>query len=408
MSIQENVGIEMRYKAYASGAIVPTVDELPGTSGGQMLRRLTSSGGLRRGSFVSAERRTDRQVADMRLQGRRGELEIATELSPKTYQDFFEALLRGTWAASITRSNTEFTSCAADNAASTFTVAASTWVLQGFRVGDTIRFSNMSATANNAQNFVITALSGVTATVFPAPTTQSADTSFSVVRVGRKLIAPTSAPTARKFAFERYHDTNDFSELFTEARIVRAALQANTEGAVTANFTAMARDVKLYETSAAPYFTSPAAAENQPLLSGPTGLVMLGGTRKAVVTGASINIDIGGDAPNVVGSTLVADIFTGTLAITGSVTLLKEDAVDYASFANELDSSLLLRMEGNSSVNAPFVSIYLPRIKFSEADVPDAGQQGGATITLPFQALLPTSTTTVDNSSIVIQDSESA
>ena len=101
--IAEGSGVSLRYKFYASGAMAaaaeadPATD--PGATGGHVLRYTQSSLNLRANATTSAEILPSRQVRSNRRTSRRVEGSISGELSPGTYFDFFEAVLRGTRAA---------------------------------------------------------------------------------------------------------------------------------------------------------------------------------------------------------------------------------------------------------------------------------------------------------------------
>jgi len=103
MPIAEGSGVSLRYKAYASGAMAaaaeadPATD--PGATGGQVLRFTQSSLNLRANSTTSAEILPSRQVRSNRRTSRRVEGSISGELSPATYFDLFEAVLRGSRSA---------------------------------------------------------------------------------------------------------------------------------------------------------------------------------------------------------------------------------------------------------------------------------------------------------------------
>lgn len=86
--------------------------------------------------------------------------------------------------SNLAKSQTLFTSVAADSSESTFTVGASSWLSGGFAVGDVIVFSSLSESKNNDTPFRITALSGSKAYVSPSPTDMTADTAFTVTRYG--------------------------------------------------------------------------------------------------------------------------------------------------------------------------------------------------------------------------------
>ena len=95
MPLAEGVQGTIVYKAYASGVIAATTEDLaPGSSDGQTLRRVSSTLNLAKNTYTSAAIRSDRQIADVRHGARHVQGDIAGELSPATYFDFFEAVLQ--------------------------------------------------------------------------------------------------------------------------------------------------------------------------------------------------------------------------------------------------------------------------------------------------------------------------
>lgn len=408
-----NVAMRLSYKAHSSAVITPGVEPTfssdPGATGGQQLRRVSSSLNLKKSTFKSAEVRTDQQIYDFRHGGKHVEGEIAGELSPKTYQDFMAALLRGSWSASISKSNSDFTSMAATASSSKFTVGGSTWAAQNFRVGDVIRFTNLSTAAYNNKNYLIIGLSGVDATVSPAPTADmGADTAFTVATTGRKLIAPTSSLVASKWAFEHYYSDIDLADLFTECRIGSMKLSMPAEGIATTSFGVMGRNMTPYDTGTSPFFTGPpTVATTTTLLTSIGGQLSVGGTLQGIITGMDLSIDIGLTAPNVAFSPLVAEIFSGSLDVTGTMTALFNDSTLVSGFINETEFEVALMLASSNADAADYISIFMPRVKLGGADRANAGQ-AGIPITLPFQALLKGSATGYDNTTISIGDSQSA
>ncbi|MBY9039497.1 hypothetical protein K7461_29405, partial [Pseudomonas fluorescens] len=171
----------------------------------------------------------------------------------------FGAVLRATAAVAVTGSPTDFTSVAADNATSKFTFAAGDPVAKGFRVGSIMRFTNLSDPDNNAKNFLILAFGGTSnrqLTVFPAPDTMTADTSFTVAEVGQSVFMPSSNHVSRKFAIEHYFADIDIARLFTEVRFDGFNLNLPATGISTIDFTGMGRDMEVYSGAAAPFFTA--------------------------------------------------------------------------------------------------------------------------------------------------------
>lgn len=408
MPLQENVAVRLAYKAHTATAMNPNTQLVPasdpGASGGQELRRVSSTLQLVKESYQSAEIRTDRQVSDMRHGKRSVAGEITGELSLATYFPLLEAAFRATKVATFSKSNSDFTSVAADNATSKFTVAASTWAAQGFRVGDVIRFTNLSAAGNNAQNYLITALLGVDATVTPAPTTMSADTSFTVDRIGTKIAIPVSSHVKRLFAFEHFHQDSDITQLFTECRITGAKLGLPATGMNTISIGVMGRDQAILSGGSSPFFTAPTAVGTDGITAAVNGRVVHQGATVGIITGVEINLEMAAEAPAVVGQNFVPEIFLGRSVVTGQLTVLFQDSTFLDAFSNETEVEVFLLLTTTSAANSPFLAIGLPRVKFTAANLPLQGE-GSLPVTLPFQALLKPATTGYDNTTMTLIDS---
>lgn len=390
MSLAEGVSARVAYKAYATGVISsnsqPDSYSDPAASGGQILRRVSSSLKLAKETYQSNEIRSDRQIADFRHGIKRATGGISGEFSPATYWDFLEAAMRGTDAAGVSGSNTDFTSATFDATASTVVFAGGDAHSVGFRIGSIIQFA--STTSNNSTNFLITSMSGNGRTlgIYPAPTTEGADSSFTVAEVGRTLYMPSSGFVSRKFAIEHYFEDIDLTRLFTECRLEGFNLQLPATGLATIDFSVMGRDMEVYTDSNSPFFTSPTAAGTDGIFAAVNGVLIVGGSRVGVVTGLNIQAALGASSNAVVGQNYVPEVFLGRLNVTGQMTAMLEDGVLLADFKNETEISILAYLTTTSAVDSPAASIYLPRVKFGDADVPLQGEQGQS-ISLPFQAL---------------------
>lgn len=404
------VAMQLVYKAYADATITPgtepvaTVD--PAVSGGRYLRRVGSTLSPVKATFRANEIQSHQQITDFRHGAKKVAGEISTELSPLSYQDFFASVVRGTWASGTSKTQADITSLAADSGTSKLTVGGSTWAAQGFKVGDVIRCSSFSSD-NNGINFTITALSGVDATVNPAPTTAGADTSVTVTVVGRKVFAPESSPVKTKYAFEQYYSDLDLSHLYTECRITEAKVNVPASGVITASFGVMGRNMETYATGSSPFFTAPSAATSSTLLASFGGAIIVGGTALAVVTSAELNISNGASTIDAAFEELPVEIFTGSLEVTGSLTVLFEDNTLLTNFLDETEAEVIITLTTADSTTADFISFFMPRVKFTSANFANSGQQG-VPVTLGFTALKKATTTGYDATTIVIQDSLSA
>jgi hypothetical protein len=414
-AIANTVAKRLTYKAYSTASITPGTEadysSDPGATGGQVLRYTGTNMNLQKGIFKSAERRQDRQRVDLRHGGRKAPIQIDGELSCLTYQDLIAAVLRGSWAAGSSKTESDFTSLAASASSSNLTLGSSDWITLGYKIGDVVRASGSGvATANKNVNFQLLAFtnSNTKATVYPAPTDMSAVTSSVTLAVtGRKIFPPATSPTTRKFLFESYHADIDLALLHTEARLGGFKFSIPNEGMVTAQFSGLARNQKDLATGVSPFFSSPTAETTTAVLNSVGGQLLLAGSVQAILTSAELSIEIGATGQNVVFNPLMPEIFTGDLDVTGSLTALFADDTFVDGFDAETEFELALMLTTNSLGTGDFISAFMPRVKLTGADIRDAGEQG-IPITVPFQALKKTTTSGYDAATIVLQDSLSA
>jgi hypothetical protein len=393
MPLAEGVSGRIAYKFYTDQKITPGIPAIsatdPGPTGGQILRRVASTLAFTKDTYQSNEIRSDYQIADFRHGVRRVAGNVSGELSPLTYFELFEASFRSNWTDPVTSSNTVLTSMTADHTASTLVFGGGDPVVAGLKPGMGIKFTGLTATANNGTTFVITGFSGTsnrTVAVLPAPTTAASESTFTLSSTGSSLIIPSSNFTRRKVAFEIYNSDVDIARLYTECRIGGFNLQMPATGMSTIEFSMTGRDMELYETSAAPFFTAPAAASTTKLLAAVNGLLRISGQTVAVITAMNIQNAITLTGDPVVGSNIVPEIFAGRNVITGQMTAFFQDAVLLNDFKNETEIDVLAYLTTSSTPGAPAMSFYLPRVKLGGADVATTGEQGQM-ITIPYQAL---------------------
>lgn len=394
MPLAENVSARVTIKPYATGAITSNVQPVssvdPGASGGQILRRVTSTIKLAKDTYTSNEINSHRQVSDFRHGVKRATGGIvAGEFSPGTYWDLFEASLRCTAAAAVTASETDFTSVSADSSGSTFTFSAGNPHTKGFRVGSIVRFTNLSDANNNATNFLIVAMGGTNTrqwTVYPAPETMTADSGFTVAEIGQSAFMPASGFVSRKFAIEHYFSDIDIARLFTEVRVGGFNLQMPATGLSTIDFTGMGRDMEVYTGASAPFFTGPAEETSTGLNASVNGVIYFHGTRVGVCTGLNVQGDLKASSDAVVGQNYVPEVFLSKLNVTGQATIMLEDATFINYHKDETEVSLVAMLTSNNSATSPASSVFLPRIKLGDADAPLQGD-AGVIQTCPFQAL---------------------
>lgn len=411
MTIAEGVSARLAYKFYPDGIInansEPDIAVLPGKAGGQILRRVSSGLKFGKDTYQSGEVRSDKQIADFRHGTRRvSGSGVSGELSPLTYADFFEAAFRGTWEAELTLTELQLTSVAADKDDGTLTFGGGDPVALGLRVGHIGQLTNASDIDNNAKNFVITGFSGPnnrTVHVFPPPDDMVADTDFELVTVGKRLAVPSSGHVSRKCAVEVYNEDIDVARLYTETRVSGFTLQLPASGMSTIEFPMMGRNMHLLQDGVAPYFDAPAAETETGIFAAVNGLIQVNGVAVGVITGINVQLDMSPSADPVVGQNVVPEIFLGRANVTGQITAFFQDGTLINAFVDEDEISLLVYLTTESAPNSPAFTLYLPRIKLSDADTQTSGE-GGQSITLPFQGLKSSGAPGVDATTIQIVD----
>lgn len=391
MPIAENFAERLTYKIYTATAITPGSEPVPatdpGASGGQTLRHVSQTLSLTRDAFQSNEKRTDRQAPMSRLGTRRAPGQITGLLSPLTYKDPMAAVLRGTWAAGVTLTETDLTSIAADNGASTITAGGGDPVALGLKVGDQISFTDLSEANNNSVYFTILSFGGTsnrTMTVYPAPTTMSADSAFTLVSA-QSLIIPASSHVSRLFAFEVYNSEIDIHRLFTECRLGAMNLSLPPNDNAQIDFSVLGRNRVIASGASSPFFTAPGAITTTDICAAVDGLLRVDGTNQGVVTALTIAAALNPQGPSVVGTNLVPEIFLGNAQVTGEFSVFLQDStfLDYLDAESEVELLTLLPTGNAQSTHR--LSVYLPRIKVLTNDEQDDGS-GGKIVRCSFAA----------------------
>ncbi|MCE2942955.1 MAG: hypothetical protein LW922_14750, partial [Gemmatimonadetes bacterium] len=123
----------------------------------------------------------------------------------------------------------------------------------------------------------------------------------------------------------------------------------------------------------------------------------------AVVTGGSLQIGAALGTQDVIGSTVTPDIYPAPVVVTGELSILVQDEVEWNRFSLETEFAIWLKLNASTDPLAPFLSFYMSRCKYSGRNA--APQNGSIVQTLPFQALLPASATGTEQTTILVQDS---
>lgn len=388
---------------------------IAGPTAAQYLRRVTSSIDLTKASYASNEILTSHQVRDFRHGVRTVSGSLNGELSPGAYPLLIGSTLRRDFAnGATTGALTNIT--AAAGPPGTFTRATGSFLTDGFKVNDVVRWTGWvtgGSTANNARNYRITALTATVMTVGTATTgavgqpeavvAQVAGDSVTCTVFGKKTFVPQTGHTNTAFTIEHWFPDVPSSEVFVGCKPGSLGLNLPPTGLSTINVGVTGMNMV---TNASQYFTTPTAMSAGAILASANGVLRVQGVDIAIVTGLSINVSANLSTEAVVGSNFTPDVFRGKVMVTGQFTALFDSATLRDFFVNETEISIAFLATGSNAINADFINIVLPRIKVGSAGKSDG--ERALVGTYSFQALENTAGGAGVNSeatTISIQDS---
>jgi hypothetical protein len=388
----------MPYQSQSNGSIAFKVQSAFGSiasgSGGTLLRTAGGPGGrITKVAYESDEVRND----GMRGRGRHGSRRTGgmytCEVSIDMCDAIYEAVFRGTWESSLTI--TEATSGGpTEITTTTSTIVGNTgsWITVGLRVGDIIRLTDHATAGNNNRNLRITGLTATVITVAETLTLNAvADTAFTVTRPGQKLINPAAGSLVKRyFTIDEYDADLDMVETFQDCVFTSLRFQMQPNGMVKVDIAWTGSGVM-----------TTASAGSAPTLTSPTGgtglslacvdaVVRMGSGDFVDLTSWDLMIDIGGVAPDVIAAVTAPDIFTGQMAVSMNLTMLRKDFVFLTGFLAETPYSLHAVMVENESEPKDFLSLFVPNFTLGSHDKSPLSKEAGArtnTIAVP-QALV--------------------
>ncbi|MDI6742660.1 MAG: phage tail tube protein [Smithella sp.] len=361
----------------------------------QYLRQETSGLNLTKETYQSIEKRPDMQIGDMRHGVRSVGGTIAGDLSPGTYRRLMAAILRQEWQTPATTGTLiNITAAVVSGASGTFTRATTNYITDGFKVGDVIRWSGWAspATANNAHNFMITAL---TATVMTGimldgvpVVAKAAGDSVTATVVGKKTWTPITGHTEQYFSIEHNYPDVDLSELFVDCKVSALAIKLPASGMAKIDVEIMGLDMIPKDSAEAPYFTAVLAASTSGVLAAVNGALYIQGNKVALLTGLDFDVAGGQTSEPVVGSNIKPDLFDGRVIVKGTMSVFFENATFRDYFVNETEVSINCAFTTSNLPNADFLAFSMSRVKVGGASKGDG--EKGIPQSMPFVALFNT------------------
>lgn len=357
----------------------------PGATAATTLRFTPSAGlNLKTATIRSNEQRSDA----LQTMGRNGSRMVdgtyGAEVSLASHDSIYEAVVRGTWEAALVITEVTAGLTSITTTATTIVAAAGSWLTAGLRIGDVIRLTGHSTPANNGVNLRIRALTATVITLHgtaPLVLDASADVTFTITR-GKKLRNPAT-PTKRTFYIEQNNVDIDSSQLFGGCRFTGFKLTGTPDGVAALEFTVLGASSENVTGAAAPYFTSATTFNTVPLVFA-DARISVGGVDIAIATAFELTYAINAATQPVVGSVTSPDVFDNDATLAGSFSLIREDFDNLNAFINETEFELHILLTEPESEPKDYVSVYVPRIKFTGIDAP-LGGDGAMIESAPFQ-----------------------
>ena len=398
MATASGINKVVSYKKETSFGTLPSP-----TTGGQTLRRVSSTFNLTKETYQSEEIRTDYQLVDFRHGVRAVEGSISGELSAGTYADFLASALARNWTAA-TPSALGSTTIASVGGTYTITRTTGSWLTDTVRVGNVIRLTGF-ATANNNVNLLVIALTATVVTVVALngiKLTNETVASGGTYQVrGKTTYAPTTGHTDDSYTFEEWYADIGQSEVTVGNKVNTVGIALPATGLTTVDLSFMGQDLK--QRGVSQFFTSPSAQNSNGIFAAVNGALIVNGAPVALVTGANFNINRNMTSEAVVGSNIKPEIYEGRIIVDGDFTTLYQDGTFAGYFDNETEISLVVALTANSLPNSEFMTFTIPRLKLS-TDTKDDGEKGIVSSN-SFQALKGFGANGFEATTLMIQDS---
>jgi hypothetical protein len=303
-----------------------------------------------------------------------------TELSVGPADPIFEAVLGGTKTAALNFSNTDWgnatIAAAADPTMKTITFASGTIIVDGVSAGTFVKLGGSFAAGNKAKWIPVIE---ATATILTVPASYL-PTSEGPIAAYTVAVAPFIATPAQyldsAWSVEEQMTNPDIliSKYGTGLRFNSLNFSVDPKAYVKLGFGLQGRDLtQLNSTStpAYPAMTSPVFIESDSLILLDGG-IYVNGKRRTDLTSFKLGISATASTTDVIGSNVSPDISLGQFGFTGDFTGVVGDGVDFASFSDEDDISVMFHCKEKNS--EAFVGIYLGYASFGGYATPMGGE----------------------------------
>jgi len=341
-------------------------------SGGKQARRTSSVFSSDYDTYASNEIVSHHQSTGSAYGLRKASGKLDGELSAGTYADLFASFLERDFATSVNSGALTIT-YGGSAGAWTAVRASGSFLTDGFKVGMVIRASSGSVTGNNSRNFYVTSVVALTITfkaLDGATVTSGSSTTTTLTVTNKYTYAPTTGHTSDYYTFEEYYSDLTKSETFTDCVVGGIAISLPATGNATVSFTIEALDRTMGNSQV---LTSPTLTTTA-IMAAINGLIQVNGSALAVATGLTINCTKNAkNAGAVIGSNVGADVNTGKIMVSGTITAQFDSTTLQTLKDNETNTSINCVITADNTATSDFVALSFPRVKIF-TDTPNDGE----------------------------------
>lgn len=359
MSIQSAAGVVLAFRRETTFGTLATNDATA-----RQVPYVGHTLQLSKSAIESEEIRPDFQKATMRHGNRGVGGDLQLQLQTGTYSPLMESAVRRDFTAIPALAALTNVTAAALPVGGTFTRAAGSWITDGLYVGLCIRMAGWTttATANNARNYTIVALTATVMTVAETVVAKAAGDSIVVSVPGRISFIPSTGHTQTSYTVEEWNPDVPRSNRFLGCRVNTMQVSAPPNARAQLTFGVLGKDRGVQTTRHFAAAVTPAAAVMQ---VGHNGVILFNGVPRAVITSFDLTLTNNMQVGETVGSNVTPDVFHGVVQVSGSLGAYFDDTSFDDVFDLENEVSLILRLADDTGVGGNFIQLALPRIKLA-------------------------------------------
>ena len=388
MALASTSLVQLRYIPEVTAGVTPV------TGNGVNLRMTGESLDFSIQTDTSKEIRSDRQTTDLVQVGASCSGGFNFELSFKEYDPFLVATLQGSWVDYGTSGKGGALALTINSTAGTLTAASAPTGNDAFTsltVGQWIRLKAPSDAADGAFLKILSTTSTIitvdTATPIPGTGTRS-NVTGCVISASRA----SNGATQKSFTLEKnFTDVAQFLA-YKGMSPNKVSLSFETGSIVNGSFDFIGTTATTMVTATTLPGT-PTASQTFEVMNAITGVGQLLEAGVAMtdnfIKSLSIDIDNSLRGQTAIGTFGYVGVATGTVTVSGNMTLYLKDGTAYNKYVNNTASSIAWRVKDGAGNAYVFT---LPKIKFSSGKVVAGSINQDALVEMPFTALMDATT----------------